>query len=227
MFVLVIASLPVEFRPKRSQPSHRAPAAARRNAASRNSASKKARRACQRSAPREAKQLSAAAHHVRDPTAPATPPAQADTDPQASQTRDNERAPHSHTQNRATRVARRSAASPTPATCRPIAEKYAKTPLTAPTTPLRASKPPSYPAIPCAAPSPPAPETSHPAAAQNETPSRCGHAAKQTSPRDDKAHNVHRKKDIPQQARLTPPEKHSTSTEHAYASQPPRAARDS
>jgi hypothetical protein len=180
-----------------------------------------------RKARREATQPSAAAHHVTDQTAPAIPPAPADTNPQASQTRDNECAPHRRTQNRAIRAAPRSAPSPTPATCRPIAEKYAKTPLTAPTTPLRASKPPSYPAIPCAAPSPPEPETSHPAAAQNETPSRGGHAAKQTSPHDDKAHNVHRKKDILKQARLTPPEKHSTSTERASPSQPPRAPRHS
>jgi hypothetical protein len=49
---------------------------------------------------------------------------------------------------------------------------------------------------------------------------RCDHAAKQTSPRDGTARNVHRKKDIPGQARSIPPEKHSTSNARPCGSPP-------
>src|SRR5580704_14952795 len=147
-----------------------------------------------------------------DQIAPAIPPAQSDTNPRACQTRDTESAPQSRTPNLADRAAQSSKPPPTLPTRHPIAVKYAKMPQTAAAIPHPASKPPRYPATRPAAPPPPAPKTCHPAAAQIETPARHGHASKQTSPRDDTTRNVHRKIDIPQQARLIPPEKHSTST---------------
>jgi hypothetical protein len=159
-----------------------------------------------------------AAPNSTDQTAPATPPAQSDTNHRACQTRDTEFAPQSHTQNRATPAAPRLTPQPKFPNRRPTAEEYARTTQTAPATPHRASTPPRYPATQPAAPQPPAPETSSPATAQIETPAHHGHASRRTSPPDDTTRNVHRKKDIPQQALLIPREKHSTSTARARAS---------
>jgi len=156
-----------------------------------------------------------------DQIAPATPPAQSDTNPRACQTLGNESAPQSRKPNQAAGPARRSALRPKLPTRRPIAEEYARTTRTAPAIPHHASKPPHYPAIPPVAPPEPAQQTSSPARAQTETPALHDRAAKQTSPPDDTTRNVHRKKDIPPQARQFPPEKHSTSAAHARASRRP------
>src|SRR5271156_2982870 len=94
-----------------------------------------------------------------DQIAPAIPPAQSDTNPRACQTPDTESAPQSRTLNRATPAAPHSIPPPARSTRRPSAEKYARTPPTAPATPHRASEPPRYPATQPAAPPPPAPKT--------------------------------------------------------------------
>src|ERR1700677_4016507 len=57
-----------------------------------------------------------AAHHSTDQTAHAIPPAQSDTNPPACQRRDNESAPQSHTQSRATLAPQPLEPPPTPPT---------------------------------------------------------------------------------------------------------------
>src|SRR5271156_5537638 len=64
--------------------------------------------------------------HSTDQTAPATPPAQSDTNPRACQTLGNESAPQSRKPNQAAGPARRSALRPKLPTRHPIAEKYAR-----------------------------------------------------------------------------------------------------
>ena len=155
---------------------------------------------------------------LRDQNAPAIRLAQSDTNRRVGQILDNEFARRSHIQGREARAELLRAQRRATPTHRPAAAKYVGTHSNEPAISHRSSARQCYRAIRSAVPPELALQTSDPAAAQTETLGLADRVSAQISQSDGTVHNAHRRKDTPRAACLAPPEKHSTSLQHCFAS---------